>query len=65
MTGKKGTKIEYRPNLGLHPNAWIPKELRANLGRNYGDITMMGNITNNQRSLGPNLRRYVDNPAQN
>ena len=52
MMGKKGTKIEYRPNLGLHPNAWIPKELRANLGRNYGDITMMRNITKNQLSLG-------------
>ena len=52
MMGKKGTKIEYRSNLGLHLNAWIPKELRANLGRNYGDITMMRNITNNQLSLG-------------
>ena len=52
MKGKKGMKIEYRPNLGLHPNAWIPKELRANLGRNYGDITMMRNITNNQLNIG-------------
>ena len=52
MMRKKGTKIEYRPNLGLHPNAWIPKELIANLGRNYGDITMMRNTTNNQLSIG-------------
>uniref|UniRef100_F6H821 Uncharacterized protein n=1 Tax=Vitis vinifera TaxID=29760 RepID=F6H821_VITVI len=36
--GKKGTKIEYRPNLGLHPNAWIPKELRANLERESVDL---------------------------
>ena len=52
MMGIKGTEIEYRPNLGFHPNAWIPNELRANLGRNYSDITMMRNITNNQQSLG-------------
>ena len=65
MTGKKGTKIEYRPNLGLHPNAWIPKELRANLGRNYGDITMMRNVNKQPTKLRYNLGCYADDQTQN
>ena len=28
MMGSKGTDNDYRPNLGLHPNAWNPKEPR-------------------------------------
>ena len=62
---------EHRPNLGLHPNVWNPKELRTNLDRNQNDITMTRNIINKiktrisiETELWQNLGWYPDDQTK-